>query len=424
MKRINRSRLFAPVLAITLGLGALPMTAQAATSAELQAQLDQASQQLSSLYSAAEQAGYDLDRVTTDLNNTNGQITDLEGQIETQQAELKTKQSQLGDILATQYKNGDETGLLSLILSSSDFGDLVSNVHYANKISEQKQDAIHEVRELQDSLEKNKSELEEQKSEQEQLVADQQAKSDSANAAAAEAQSYYDQLSDEVKQKLAEEEAAARAKAEEEAKAAAAAAAQKAAEEEAAQQGSGNTSNGGNSSSNTSNNSSNNSNTSNNNSSNNSSNGSHSSNTSNGGSTGGSSSSSSSSSTPSPTGSVSTFVSRALSVVGSGYSWSGYRWTGSTSSSYFTCSGLVDYALGLPSNSNWPESLYSQVSIKTSISSLNYGDLVFYQYGGRYPGHVGIYIGGGQIVDSQPGGGVQVRSVTYPGTFIGGGAIL
>lgn len=424
MKRINRSRLFAPVLAITLGLGALPMTAQAATSAELQTQLDQASQQLSSLYSAAEQAGYDLDRVTTDLNNTNGQITDLEGQIETQQAELKTKQSQLGDILATQYKNGDETGLLSLILSSSDFGDLVSNVHYANKISEQKQDAIHEVRELQDSLEKNKSELEEQKSEQEQLVADQQAKSDSANAAAAEAQSYYDQLSDEVKQKLAEEEAAARAKAEEEAKAAAAAAAQKAAEEEAAQQGSGNTSNGGNSSSNTSNNSSNNSNTSNNNSSNNSSNGSHSSNASNGGSTGGSGSSSSSSSTPSPTGSVSTFVSRALSVVGSGYSWSGYRWTGSTSSSYFTCSGLVDYALGLPSNSNWPESLYSQVSIKTSISSLNYGDLVFYQYGGRYPGHVGIYIGGGQIVDSQPGGGVQVRSVTYPGTFIGGGAIL
>lgn len=424
MKRINRSRLFAPVLAITLGLGALPMTAQAATSAELQTQLDQASQQLSSLYSAAEQAGYDLDRVTTDLNNTNGQITDLEGQIETQQAELKTKQSQLGDILATQYKNGDETGLLSLILSSSDFGDLVSNVHYANKISEQKQDAIHEVRELQDSLEKNKSELEEQKSEQEQLVADQQAKSDSANAAAAEAQSYYDQLSDEVKQKLAEEEAAARAKAEEEAKAAAAAAAQKAAEEEAAQQGSGNTSNGGNSSSNTSNNSSNNSNTSNNNSSNNSSNGSHSSNASNGGSTGGSGSSSSSSSTPSPTGSVSTFVSRALSVVGSGYSWSGYRWTGSTSSSYFTCSGLVDYALGLPSNSNWPESLYSQVYIKTSISSLNYGDLVFYQYGGRYPGHVGIYIGGGQIVDSQPGGGVQVRSVTYPGTFIGGGAIL
>ena len=413
MKRINRSRLFAPVLAITLGLGALPMTAQAATSAELQAQLDQASQQLSSLYSAAEQAGYDLDRVTTDLNNTNGQITDLEGQIETQQAELKTKQSQLGDILATQYKNGDETGLLSLILSSSDFGDLVSNVHYANKISEQKQDAIHEVRELQDSLEKNKSELEEQKSEQEQLVADQQAKSDSANAAAAEAQSYYDQLSDEVKQKLAEEEAAARAKAEEEAKAAAAAAAQKAAEEEAAQQSSGNTSNGNNNSSNTGNNSSN-----------NSSNGSHNSNTGNGGSTGGSSSSSSSSSTPSPTGSVSTFVSRALSVVGSGYSWSGYRWTGSTSSSYFTCSGLVDYALGLPSNSNWPESLYSQVSIKTSISSLNYGDLVFYQYGGRYPGHVGIYIGGGQIVDSQPGGGVQVRSVTYPGTFIGGGAIL
>lgn len=400
MPQPKRNRVVASALAVTLGLALVPVQAQAATSAELQSELDQVSQQLSSLYSAAEQAGYDLDNVTRDLNDTNDQITSLEGQISEEQEQLKQKQSQLSDILATQYKMGDETGLLTLILSSNDFGELVSNIHYANKISEQKMNAIQDVRDLQQTLEDNKGQLVERRTEQEQLVSDQQAKSDSANQAAAEVQTYYNQLSDEVKAKLAEEEAAARAKAEEEARAAAEAAAQKAAEEEAAQKAAEEESR----------------NNSNNGSSYNS-----------GGNSGGSSSGGSSSGGNSggSTSSASAMVSRALSVIGSGYQWSGYVWTGSTSSSAFTCSGLIDYALGLPTNSNWPESLYASVSyITTDVSSLNYGDLVFYTYAGRYPGHVGIYIGGGQIVDSCPGSGVQIRDVNYPGTFIGGGPII
>ena len=388
----KRSKFISAALVVTLGLATVPVSAMAATSEELQAQLDQASQQLMSLYGEAEQAGYDLDNVTRDLNNTNDQITDLEGQISEQQAQLVTKKSQLCDILASQYKMGDETGLLSLILSSDSFGDLVSNIHYANKISEQKQGAIKEVRELQESLEQNKSSLEEQRTQQEQLVADQQAKADSANQAAAQAQAYYDQLSDEVKQKLAEEEAERRAAAEKEAQEAAAAAKKKAEEEAASNQNNASNSNNGSNSSSSNNNAS---------------------------------KPNSGGGTPAPSGSASAMVSRALGVVGSGYRWSGYVWTGSTSSSAFTCSGLVDYALGLPTNSNSPESYFGSVRYITSdVSALNYGDLVFYTYAGRYPGHVGIYIGGGQIVDSCPGGGVQIRSVYYPGTFIGGGPIF
>lgn len=402
----KRSKFISAALVVTLGLATVPVSAMAATSEELQAQLDQASQQLMSLYGEAEQAGYDLDNVTRDLNNTNDQITDLEGQISEQQAQLVTKKSQLCDILASQYKMGDETGLLSLILSSDSFGDLVSNIHYANKISEQKQGAIKEVRELQESLEQNKSSLEEQRTQQEQLVADQQAKADSANQAAAQAQAYYDQLSDEVKQKLAEEEAERRAAAEKEAQEAAAAAKKKAEEEAANNQNNASNSNNGGNSSNSSNSNSNNSN-------------------SGGSSNNNASKPNSGGGTPAPSGSASAMVSRALGVVGSGYRWSGYVWTGSTSSSAFTCSGLVDYALGLPTNSNSPESYFGSVRYITSdVSALNYGDLVFYTYAGRYPGHVGIYIGGGQIVDSCPGGGVQIRSVNYPGTFIGGGPIF
>jgi cell wall-associated NlpC family hydrolase len=59
-----------------------------------------------------------------------------------------------------------------------------------------------------------------------------------------------------------------------------------------------------------------------------------------------------------------------------------------------------------------------------NTSQLNFGDLVFYAYGGRVPtGHVGIYIGGGQIIDSIPNGGVSIRDVNYM-SFVGGGPIF
>jgi len=119
-------------------------------------------------------------------------------------------------------------------------------------------------------------------------------------------------------------------------------------------------------------------------------------------------------------------VERAYEIIGSGYSWSGYSWTGSPESSAFTCSGVVDYALGLPSCSNSPESLYAQVGNRMvfDTSQLSYGDVVFYAFGGRVPtGHTGVYIGNGLIIDSIPNGGVQIRDVNYM-EFVGGGPIL
>lgn len=116
-------------------------------------------------------------------------------------------------------------------------------------------------------------------------------------------------------------------------------------------------------------------------------------------------------------------MARAYSIIGSGYRYSGYVWTGDPSTSAFTCSGVVDYALGLPTNSNWPASLASKIKARgtwvSSVSDLKYGDIVC------YVGHVGVYIGGGQVIDSCPNGGVQVRSIYWCGcTFLGGGAIV
>lgn len=107
--------------------------------------------------------------------------------------------------------------------------------------------------------------------------------------------------------------------------------------------------------------------------------------------------------------------------MGSGYVWSGYTWTGSTSTSSFTCSGLVDYALGYSPQSHWPESFMAITGNSKSASQLAYGDLVYYSYAGRYPGHVAIYVGGGQVVDALPGLGVTVHDMYYCSGFMGGG---
>ena len=119
-------------------------------------------------------------------------------------------------------------------------------------------------------------------------------------------------------------------------------------------------------------------------------------------------------------------VNRAWGIIGSGYSYSGYKWTGDPNTSWFTCSGVIDYALGLGTNSNSPESLYAAVgsNLTTDRSKLAYGDLVFFRHAGRTPGHVGIYIGNDQMIDSIPGAGVGTRDLDYIGGFIGGGPIV
>ena len=362
-------------LAIALAVSlAAPSFALAASSGDLESELAQAQSDLDNLYHEAEQTGYELQDAQSALDETKAQIEQVEADIEETEAQLAESQEVLAGVISDTYKSGP-TDLLSVVLDSTTFEDFVSRIYYANKVSDSRQDAVEEVRDLQTQLDEQRSELEEERAEQEAQVEELSERQAAAEAAAAEAQAYYDQLDAELKDAIAAEQAA-----------------QSAAAQEEAQQYEETINSGG---------------------------------TAGGGSNGGSTSGGGGGGTSvAPSGSTQAMVSRAYSVIGSGYSWSGYVWTGSVSSSYFTCSGLVDFALGLPTNSNSPESLYAAVGGRMvySVDQLNYGDLVFFSYAGRNPGHVGIYIGGGAMIDSCPGGGVQIRSVSFM-PFIGGGPI-
>jgi peptidoglycan DL-endopeptidase LytE len=110
----------------------------------------------------------------------------------------------------------------------------------------------------------------------------------------------------------------------------------------------------------------------------------------------------------------------ALAQVGKPYVWGG------AGPNYFDCSGLVMYAwaragVDLP---HYSVSQYEDTE-RIDETQLRPGDLVFYDTGsGAQPGHVTIYIGGGQVVTAdQPGTDVRVVPLTWDGPPMGFGRV-
>lgn len=113
-------------------------------------------------------------------------------------------------------------------------------------------------------------------------------------------------------------------------------------------------------------------------------------------------------------------VQTALAQVGKPYVWAG-------AGPYdFDCSGLVMYAWAKAGVAldHYSVSQYEETT-RISESELRPGDLVFYDTGdGAQPGHVTMYVGGGQVVTAdEPGTDVRVESMTWDGIPMGYGRV-
>lgn len=87
-----------------------------------------------------------------------------------------------------------------------------------------------------------------------------------------------------------------------------------------------------------------------------------------------------------------------------------YVWGGSTPSTGFDCSGLVQYVFG-HFGISLPRTTYEQVNCgrAVSLSDIQPGDLIFEIPSAEGPQHVGIYIGDGKILDAMnPQNGVTI----------------
>lgn len=115
------------------------------------------------------------------------------------------------------------------------------------------------------------------------------------------------------------------------------------------------------------------------------------------------------------TGSALRAVAYARSKIGSGYRWGG------TGPSSFDCSGLTSAAwrsagVSIPRTANAQWHGLPRVSLK----ALRPGDLVAFGYSSGYADHIGIYAGGGLLIDTATkyGGGVGIGRLSTRG---GGG---
>lgn len=108
-----------------------------------------------------------------------------------------------------------------------------------------------------------------------------------------------------------------------------------------------------------------------------------------------------------------------------------YR-SGGASPKGFDCSGYTQYVFSKFGYSipRGPSSQYNALGTSISKSELKPGDLVFFKnpYNGRSVGHVGIYVGNGQMIHSnQPGGSVRyvtINSGYYSRNYVGARRVI
>ena len=393
--------------------GALaPRAAQAATDATLaalsgaQAEYEAAMAELQSITEQLEIAQYNLAECQANLQQTNDQIAELEVTIAQKQAELLEAQDVLAERLGASYRAGT-SNLLEVLLDSADFEDFVSRLYYANKVNDADTEAINNVKTLKAELEAEEAELQQQRTTQEQLLADQQDYTDQLASTESYYSSYTASLSSEVTALIAQ--------AQQETIAEQRAAAERAAQEAAGSNGGTTPDNGGNGGS-----------TDNGSSTPDNSGGSSGGDSGNGGGSsggdsgngGGSSGGDSGNGGGSSGGSgnhIYSVASIAWNYCGVPYVWGG------TDPSGFDCSGLTQYCYAQAGYSIGRDT-YSQAAdisacgqMVYSMSQLEAGDLIF-----PHSGHVGIYQGGGCLIDAPyEGQVVQYRSCWFSDCFGG-----
>ena len=320
---------------------------------DLQKSKASAQSEVNSLQSQLQSIVSKITQLEADLTTKGEEIIQAQADLEQAQEDEKTQYAAMKLRIKYMYEAGDATALESLV-SSEDFSDLLSKAEYVQSVHGYDRDKLEEyvatkqkIADLKDQLETEQSQLESMQTEYETEESNLTTLIDSKQAEVAD----LDSQIQEAAEKAAKEEEERQKKAEEE----------RQKQLQAASQNSTTTnSNSGNSNSSSSSNSN----------------------------KGNSSSSSSNSSGSYVSGST---VSRAYSALGKPYVW------GAAGPNSFDCSGLVSFCLTGRYSHTYSSSDFVGL---TKVSNPQPGDICV------RVGHVGVYIGGGQMIHAPHTGDV------------------
>lgn len=183
--------------------------------ASAQEQLDQVQKQLDQLGEEYEAIAEKLSATMDQIEEVNGEISATEVTIAQKEEELAAKKEVLARRVNANYKAGD-SNILEVLLASSSFDELTSNIYYMNKVTQNDVSLIDSVTQAKEALARTKAELESRKGELEELKAQQGDDLAAAQAKQQEAQQLLDSLSGEVRDLMAQRDAEILASAEEE----------------------------------------------------------------------------------------------------------------------------------------------------------------------------------------------------------------
>ena len=361
------------------------------TSADVQAQADEARQKLNSMREQLGVASANYNQAVQEHDEAVSKMDECQTKIDDNNAQIDKLQDKLSKRARNMYRDG-QTTFLDVILGSNSFDDFAKNWDTLTSLNEKDSEMVEQTKNLRADNEAQKQEYANQADIAQQKVEEADAAQKQAEELVQQYQNEVDSLDSQVAELLAEEEAAAQKAAEE---AAAAAAAQ--AEAASSSSGASNTSSPSGSSSDSG--------------SSNDGGGSSSGGSSSGSSSGGGSSSSSNSSSGGGSnnygGSV---VAAAQSQLGVPYVWGGTAWGSGLDCSGLT-SGCWSRAAGIwIGRTTWDQIASAQWT--GSVSEAQAGDV--YACGS----HVAIATGGGGYIHApQPGEVVCYSSLSWYNPF-------
>lgn len=180
MKR--RSGLVFTALACSLALTA------AATFAPLPA-LASTDDDVAATAKRVEEANDAYDAAVKKLDDIQGQIDDNQARVDQIEEQLPGQRQKSADSIRALYKmHQSSDGLINLVLSSEDFGSVISTMQYLNAISDRNNEEIEQLVSMENELNQTRATLEDEKAEAEQAKSDAEEALKEARAARAEAQ--------------------------------------------------------------------------------------------------------------------------------------------------------------------------------------------------------------------------------------------
>ncbi|EUJ24184.1 peptidoglycan lytic protein P45 [Listeria grandensis FSL F6-0971] len=344
---------------------------------------------LSSLVSKLDSAQAKSKELQASFNKSAEQLKKLNADIAAINTRIKEREAVLKERARSMQVNSNSNVYLDVVLSADNFGDLVDRVSAVNTIVDSDKAILDEQQKDEDALKSKSASVKKEQAKQQKAIASYEEQQNKIEAQKAEKEAVVAQL---AAQQATTEQEKSTLIAQRDREAAAAAARAAAAKEATTVQpvaatetaSSSNSSSDSSSASSSSSDSKSESNTNTSSSSNN---------------TG-------SSNIAAPTGSgYDAMISAAYAQLGKPYS------LGATGPGSFDCSGFTSYAFRAAGIS-LPRTSGAQYAASTKISSSQAkpGDLVFFSYGSGIA-HVGIYIGGGKMINAQ-NNGVSIDSLS------------